>query len=161
MNLPNHVVVIPDGNRRWARKKGSLYFFGHREGAKTTEKILKAALEMKIYHLTFWGSSLDNIIKRPKKEVEFLFDIFEKNFKKLVKNKDIHKNGVKVNALGRWRELFPERVKKAIEEAIEKTKNYKNYHLTFLMAYSGIDEMTNAIQEIAKIRNQKSKSTEI
>lgn len=155
MNSLNHIVIVPDGNRRWAKKRGLLSFFGHREGAKTTEKILKAALELKISHITFWGSSLDNIIKRPKKEVDFLFDIFEKHFKKLAKNKDIHKSGVKVDALGRWRELFPERVKKAMKEAIEKTKNYKNHHMTFLMAYSGVDEMTTAIKKIANITSSQ------
>ncbi len=157
MNLPNHIVIIPDGNRRWAKNKGLPSFFGHREGAKTTEKILKAAMEMKIPHFTFWGCSLNNVLKRPKKEIDFLFGIFEKYFEKLGKNREVHKNGVKIDVIGRWRKIFPERVKKAIEGAIEKTKDYKNYRLTFLMAYSGVDEMTAAIQKIAqlKIRDPK------
>lgn len=162
MNLPRHIVVIPDGNRRWAKKKRLPSFFGHREGAKTTEKILKAVLELKIPYFTFWGSSLGNIIKRPKKEVDFLFNLFEKYFKKLAKDKEIEKKGVKINVIGRWRELFPERVKKAIEEAVKKTKNNKNFQLTFLLAYSGIDEMTAAIQKIAdfKIKNLELKIDE-
>jgi len=151
MNLPQHIVLIPDGNRRWARKRGLPPFFGHRQGAKTTEKILKAALDLKIPYFTFWGTSLDNITKRSPQEVNFLFDIFERWFKKLAKSKDIHKNFVKINVFGRWNKLFPERVKKPIRQAIEKTKNYRNHQLTFLMAYSGIDEMTNAIQRIAKL----------
>ncbi len=150
-NLPKHIVLIPDGNRRWAKKKGLPPFFGHREGAKTSEKILKAALDLKIPCFTFWGTSLDNITKRNPREVKFLFDIFERWFKKLAKSKDIHKNFVKINVLGRWNELFPERVKKPIKEAIEKTKNYKNHQLTFLLAYSGIDEMTTAIRKIAEL----------
>ena len=157
MNLPNHIVLIPDGNRRWARNKGLPPFFGHRQGAKTMEKILKAALDMKIPCLTFWGASLDNITKRSPREVKFLFDIFERWFKKLIKTKEVHQNSVKINILGRWEKLFPEKVKKPMKEAMEKTKNYKNYQLTFLMAYSGIDEMISAIQRIAKIKNQKSK----
>ncbi len=161
MNLLNHIVIIPDGNRRWAKKKSLPYFFGHREGAKTTEKIFKTALEMKISHMTFWGCSLNNIIKRPKNEVDFLFTLFEKHFKKLVKSKDIYKNGVKVDALGRWRELFPERVKKVIEKAIEKTKNHQNYHLTFLMAYSGIDEMTAAIGKITGLALRRGSELEV
>jgi len=151
MNLPQHIVLIPDGNRRWARKRGLPPFFGHREGVKASEKIFKAALDMGIPCLTFWGSSLDNITKRSPQEVNFLFDIFERWFKKLAKSKDIHKNFVKINVFGRWNKLFPERVKKPIRQAIEKTKNYRNHQLTFLMAYSGIDEMTNAIQRIAKL----------
>jgi len=152
MNLPQHIVIIPDGNRRWAKNKGLPAFFGHRQGAKTLEKILKAVLELKIPCFTFWGASIDNITKRPKKEVDFLFKIFEQYFKKLAKSKEIHKNQVKVNALGRWEKLFPEKVKKSIKQAIEKTKNYKNYQLTVLLAYSGIDEMTTAIKKIAELR---------
>jgi len=157
MNLPQHIVIIPDGNRRWAKKRGLPSFFGHREGAKTTEKLLTCALDLKISYLTFWGSSLDNVNKRPNQEVSFLFKLFEKYFKKLARDKKIHDNAVKINILGRWEKLFPEKTKKAMISAIEKTKNYKNHGLTFLMAYSGIDEMTSAIQSVAKIKNQNSK----
>ncbi len=154
MNLPQHIVLIPDGNRRWAKKKGLPPFFGHREGAKTTEKILKAVLDLKIPYFTFWGSSLDNITKRPSQEVKFLLKIFEQNFRKLAKSKEVHKNGIKINVIGRWKEMFPESVKKAIQEAITQTKNYNNYRLTFLMAYSGIDEMIDAIRRIANRKEQ-------
>lgn len=156
MNLPQHIVLIPDGNRRWARKRGLPPFFGHRQGAKTTEKILKAALDLKIPYFTFWGTSLDNVTKRSSSEVNFLFKLFERHFKKLAKVREVHQNGVRINVLGRWEKLFPEKTKKAIREAIEKTKNYKNYQLTFLMAYSGIDEMTTAIRGIAEFRIQNS-----
>ena len=156
MNLPQHIVLIPDGNRRWARKRGLPPFFGHRQGAKTLEKILKAALDLKIPYFTFWGTSLDNVTKRSSSEVNFLFKLFERHFKKLAKVREVHQNGVRINVLGRWEKLFPEKTKKAIREAIEKTKNYKNYQLTFLMAYSGIDEMTTAIRGIAEFRIQNS-----
>ena len=151
MNLPQHIVIIPDGNRRWAKKKGLPSFFGHREGAKTTERILKVALDLKIPYFTFWGCSVNNITKRSKTEVKFLLKLFEKYFKKLADTKEIHRQKVKVNAVGRWRELFPENVKRAIKEVINKTKNYKNHQLTFLLAYSGIDEMTAAISKIAEL----------
>ena len=156
MNLPQHIVLIPDGNRRWARKRGLPPFFGHRQGVKTLEKILKAALDLKILYFTFWGTSLDNVTKRSSSEVNFLFKLFERHFKKLAKVREVHQNGVRINVLGRWEKLFPEKTKKAIREAIEKTKNYKNYQLTFLMAYSGIDEMTTAIRGIAEFRIQNS-----
>ena len=71
-----HLAIIPDGNRRWAKKKGLLFSFGHRQGAKTTEKILKYALNLEIPSVTFWGCSLNNIIKRSKIEVNFLFAVF-------------------------------------------------------------------------------------
>ncbi|MDO8664429.1 MAG: undecaprenyl diphosphate synthase family protein, partial [Candidatus Liptonbacteria bacterium] len=160
MPIPNHVAIIPDGNRRWAKKRGLPSFFGHREGAKTTEKILKTALDLEIPHITFWGSSVSNVTERSKPEVAYLLKLFEINFKKLTKNKLVHENGVRVNVLGRWEELFPEGLKKAIREVIKKTAGYNNFQLTFLMAYSGVDEMADAISRLrqgyggqAKIKN--------
>lgn len=153
-NLPKHIVVIPDGNRRWARSQGLMAFLGHEAGAKRLEEILEAALELKIPYFTFWGMSLDNVTKRSKEEVAFLFGLFEKYFNKLLENKEVDENKVKVTVLGRWREHFPERLKNVIEEILEKTRDYDQYHLTFLMAYSGVDEMTEAIAMIANSKLQ-------
>lgn len=155
-NLPKHIVIIPDGNRRWARAKGLAAFLGHEKGAETTENIMEVALELKIPYFTFWGSSLDNIEKRPKAEVEFLFKIFEKEFKKLLTSDKVSENGVRVNVLGRWQELFPKSLVDLMKEIIAKTKDYSNYHLTFLMAYSGLDEMKTAVQRIADNKIQDS-----
>jgi undecaprenyl diphosphate synthase len=151
-NIPNHIALIPDGNRRWAKKRGLPSFIGHTKGSNALEKILSKSLELKIPYFTFWGSSLDNITKRSKKETSYLFDIFENQFKKIANDKRIHNNKVKIRVIGKWEEYFPLKVKIAIKEAIEKTKNYNNYNLTFLMAYNGTDEMIDCIK---KIKNQK------
>ncbi|MDD5098348.1 MAG: polyprenyl diphosphate synthase [Candidatus Pacebacteria bacterium] len=148
--IPNHVAVIPDGNRRWAKKRGLPSIIGHQKGVDALESILDKFLEMKIPYFTFWGSSMDNITNRTKKEVSYLFDIFENQFKRIADHKRIHKNKVKIIVLGRWEELFPETTKKAIKEAIEKTKNYDKHVLTFLMAYNGDDEMIECIKTIKK-----------
>ncbi len=148
MTIPNHVAIIPDGNRRWAKKKGLPAFLGHREGAKTAEKIFKTALELKIPCITFWGSSFANITERSPQEVRFLFQIFKTYFKKLAADREIHAKAVRVRVIGRWRELFPEAVQKEIRNAIQKTKNYNNYHFTILSAYSGTDEMAQAISRL-------------
>ena len=111
---------------------------------------------MKIPYFTFWGCSIDNVVKRPKTEVNFLFKLFESNFKKLLKDKDIEKNKVKINVFGRWQEIFPKSLNNTIKEVIEKTEDYYNHQLTFLMAYSGVDEMTSAIQRIAELRIKNS-----
>jgi undecaprenyl diphosphate synthase len=150
-----HVAVIPDGNRRWAKKRGLFPWQGHIEGAKTLEKILKKAWELKIPYFTFWGMSADNVLKRPKKEVEVLFSIFKRQFQKLARSKEIQKEGVKINVFGFWKKLFPKDVKEAIKEAIEKTKENKNFVLTFLLAYNGTDEMLEAIKKIVKKAREK------
>jgi len=147
----NHIALIPDGNRRWAKKRGLLPLQGHFEGAKVVEKILKKVLEMKIPYFTFWGGSYDNLTKRSKKEISFLFKVYEIYFKRLFKEKIIDEKKVKINVFGRWREIFPESLKKIIEKVIEKTKNYKNYFLTLLLAYNGTDEMLDCIKKISEI----------
>jgi len=154
MNLPKHVVLIPDGNRRWAKKRGLPSFIGHREGAKAMEKLLKAALDLGLENLTIWGSSVDNVTKRSPAEIKFLMKIFEMYFKKLSKRKELRDNEIRVDVLGRWKEFFPEAAKKAIQSAIDETKKYNKHRLTFLMAYSGLDEMTNAVKKISEMKTK-------
>ncbi|MDD3607377.1 MAG: undecaprenyl diphosphate synthase family protein, partial [Candidatus Moranbacteria bacterium] len=93
-NLPFHVAIIPDGNRRWARKRGLEPWIGHEEGAKIIENISQQALDMGIRCITFWGSSIDNLTKRPIQEKLFLLDIYERYFKKLMKDPKIQKNKI-------------------------------------------------------------------
>jgi undecaprenyl diphosphate synthase len=160
-NIPKHVVVIPDGNRRWARKRGFQPWIGHQAGTKSLEKVLEKALELKIPYFTFWGGSFDNLTERPKIEIEFLFKVYTEQFKRIAKDKRIHQNKVKVRALSRWREVLPQETQKAIEKAVEVTKEYNNYFLTFLLAYNGTDEMRAAIQKIAdEARNKIVKVTD-
>ena len=102
MNFPKHIAIIPDGNRRWAKKKGLLFFLGHDKGAEVAEEIIKEAVNLKIPYFTFWGCSINNIIKRPKSEVSFLFKIFEKQFKRILKDKAIYENKISINDFGSW-----------------------------------------------------------
>lgn len=156
MKLPRHVVIVPDGNRRWDQKSGKPSFFGHKEGAETTGKILKKALELKIPYITFWGCSVNNVTERPLIEVKFLFKIFEQYFKKAAADKTIHDNQVKINVLGRWNELFPEKTKNQIKKAIKATEKYGRFTLTVLLAYSGTDEMIEAVRKIVNTKNKPS-----
>ena len=80
-NLPNHVAIIPDGNRRWAKARGRKPWDGHEEGAKNTENLVRFALENGINCITFWGSSIDNLTKRPLQEKRALLEIYERYFK--------------------------------------------------------------------------------
>jgi len=152
-NFPQHIAVIPDGNRRWAKKRGFYSWQGHQKGVKALEKVLKAAFDLGIPYFSFWGSSLDNITKRSKLEVKFLLNLFAKKFNELAKDKNIHQNKVRVNAFGRWKEIFPEKVNQAIQKALEATKDYNQYHLNFFLAYNGTDEMLETVRQI--IQNAK------
>lgn len=153
--LPRHIVLVPDGNRRWAKKRGKPAEFGHFEGAKNAERILKTALDLGIPNFTFWCCSVSNVTERSKTEIAFLFLIFERYFKKLLKAKELEEQGIRVRAIGRWREIFPKRAQKPILELMEKTKHNKRKNLTFLLAYDGRDEMVEAIKNIKKNKGGK------
>ncbi len=156
--LPKHVVIIPDGNRRWARKRGLAPWLGHEAGAKQFEKILKKAGDMGIKCLSFWGSSIDNIRKRPKREVAFLLKLFRDYFKKMAESEEIHKNKVKINVLGRWDKMFPAIVKREIFRVINVTKSYDRHFLNFCLAYDGRDEMLEAIKKICLLVKKQGNS---
>ncbi|MFH0805913.1 MAG: polyprenyl diphosphate synthase [Patescibacteria group bacterium] len=148
--LPNHVAIVPDGNRRWARKKGLAPWRGHFVGAERTEELIQAAFDTGIYCLSVWGSSKNNLETRSKREIRALLKIYELYFKKLLKSKEIRENKVKVSVIGRWREILPDKVAKVIRELIESTKNYNGRLLNFFISYNGTDEMLAAIKNIVK-----------
>ncbi len=111
---------------------------------------MKTALDMGVENFTFWGCSVSNVTERSRTEIAFLFLIFERYFKKLLKAKEIEEYDIRVRAIGRWREIFPKRTQKPILELIEKTKHHRERNLTFLLAYDGRDEMVEAVKNIAK-----------
>lgn len=154
-NVPKHVAIIPDGNRRWARKKGFRPWSGHQTGVEAFEKILEKSQELKILYITFWGGSWDNLTKRPKTELKFLYRVYADQFKRIVTDERIHRNKVKVNVLGRWPEILPSAVQTAIKKARLATKSYKDYFLTFLLAYDGTDEMLACLQKIIETAGDK------
>ncbi len=151
-NLPTHIAIIPDGNRRWAKERGLQPWEGHEAGAKAMEKIVRRAFDLKIKCLSFWGSSRENLEKRPLREKQELLRVYEKYYQKLIASEDVHKNKARLNVIGRWREQFPPKLKKIFEEGIKKTRHYSNYFLNFFVAYSGDDEMVEAVKKIVKSR---------
>jgi undecaprenyl diphosphate synthase len=148
--VPNHVAIIPDGNRRWARKRGLAPQDGHVEGAKNFEILIKAALRRKIKCLSIWGSSMDNLLKRPISEKRALLKIYGDYFNRLISSPEIYENEVQINVIGRWEEQFPASLKKIIHSAIQKTRHFKKRMLNFMLAYSGLDDMLQAVENINK-----------
>ena len=148
--LPSHVAIVPDGNRRWAKERGLDPWQGHEAGAKNTEKLLRKALAMGIKCVSLWGSSVENLTKRPLLEKKELLRIYEEYFIKLINSADIHDNEVKINFIGKWEEQFPQSLKKIMYEGLDVTKNYSKHILNFFLAYSGDDEMLEAIKNISK-----------
>lgn len=139
-----HVAIIPDGNRRWAKKRGKFPWDGHKEGVKAFEKILARALELDVYCLTFWGMSKDNISKRAAREVKYLLSAFSRTLMAMGKSAELKKNDVKVSILGDWRTQFPKALVTLGEKTIEETRERKKHILNLLFCYDGKSEMIEA-----------------
>lgn len=159
-NLPEHIAIIPDGNRRWAKQRGLAPWRGHLSGAKTTEKIVRAAFDLGIPCLSFWVGSWENLTKRPQVEINVLFRIYQQYFHKLAKDKGVHQNQVKINIFGRWPEILPAKAIQSVKEVIKATQNYNQYLLNFFIAYNGTDEMLEAIKSIVR-ESKKNKNLKV
>ncbi|TXH01947.1 MAG: di-trans,poly-cis-decaprenylcistransferase [Candidatus Moraniibacteriota bacterium] len=152
--LPRHVAIIPDGNRRWAVEHGLEPWEGHRRGAKVTEELIKTARDMGICELSFWGSSLENLTKRPLEEKRALLEIYTENFTRLLNSSEIHEDQVRVRCIGRWREQFPESLKALLERGIDTTRGYNKHFLNFFLAYSGDDDMLQAVKTLSASQDE-------
>ncbi|MEK6885455.1 MAG: polyprenyl diphosphate synthase [Nanoarchaeota archaeon] len=147
-NPVNHIGVIIDGNRRYAKVRGMLSHKGHEKGADKVEDFLKWCEELKINELTIYALSTENL-NRDKKELDFLFDLFRKWFKKLNNDKEIEKNQVKIRFIGDL-SLVPEDIKEICLNLEEKTKKYNKYMFNFCFAYGGRQELTAAVNKLIK-----------
>lgn len=148
--IPNHVAIIPDGNRRWARSRELEPWKGHEEGAKTMKELIRAARDFGIRELSFWGSSLENLKKRPLEESRELLRIYSEQFKELSESEELVKDQVRVRIIGRWREQFPSTLIGLLSEIEEKTKDHGGHFLNFFLAYSGMDDMLQAFRSVAE-----------
>ncbi len=147
--LPRHIAIIPDGNRRWAKERGLEPWEGHEAGAERMEEIVREGRKLGIREVSFWGSSIENLSKRPLPEKQALLRIYETQFKKLISDEDVFRDKVRIRCIGHWEEQFPESLKKILKEGIEATKDHDQYFINFFLAYSGDDDMLRAIQHIA------------
>lgn len=146
--IPLHVAIVPDGNRRWAKKRGLKPWEGHEAGADMIEKISREAHKMGIKYITFWGSSVDNLTKRPLEEKHALLKIYERYFKRLINSQDIYDNQTRINIFGRWEEQFPHTLQRVLKDGIERTKQHANNFLNFLLAYNGDDELLEVMKRV-------------
>ena len=143
--LPDHIGIILDGNRRYARNSGLPSILdGHALGAEKLTDVLNWCFELKISVVTIWIFSLDNF-SREKTEVDGILDIIEKNTLAYIEKKDIHQNRVKVKFIGK-RELLPESLREAIRKMEEATALYDQFYLNIAIAYGGREEITDACQ---------------
>ena len=145
--VPEHVAIIMDGNRRFARRRGMEQFYGHFKGADTTEKVLDWSFDIGIKQLTVYAFSTENF-DRNDVENKRLFDLIGIKFDKICADWRTHKRRMRVRVLGNI-DLLPPALKSSAKHAEEITRNYDGVFLNVALAYGGRQELVDAAQRMA------------
>ena len=150
-NLPNHIAIIMDGNRRWAKKNNLPSAHGHKEGAENLKKLAKYANKLGIKYMTVYAFSTENW-KRTKEEVGAIMKLLKFYIVDFFKSDD---NNIKIRVIGRLADL-PKDLYEEIKKIEEKTKNNTGMTLNIAFNYGGRDEIVNAMKNIAeKVKNNE------
>ena len=144
--LPVHVAIIPDGNGRWATKRGMPRSIGHREGANAFKKIVRLANEIGIGYLTFYAFSTENWT-RPEKEVHSLMSLLFEFLQNA--DKELEGSNIKIRVIGDTSRLTSE-LQEEIKRVLKNTHNNTGLSLVFALNYGGRDELINAVRKIIK-----------
>ncbi len=156
-NIPTHVALIPDGNRRWAKARNLLPWEGHREGFLRFKEIVPEAFKLGITYLTVWAASEDNLTKRSPVEVRFLVAIIRQTIKDKELREELFAAQASLRVVGRYKQIIKDkRLIADIEKLQKETAHFKEKTLTILLAYDGRREM---LEGIKKIGRQKSPLT--
>ncbi|MBO4816494.1 MAG: isoprenyl transferase [Clostridia bacterium] len=151
-NLPKHIAIIMDGNRRWAKQRGLSTREGHKAGARALENISKFCNKIGIKYLTVYAFSTENW-KRSKQEVSALMAILRSEVEAFIKDKD--RQNIKIKLCGNIDGLSKS-LQNLINKAIEITKNNTGLTLNLAFNYGGRPEIVNAVKKIAKkIKNNE------
>ncbi|MDR0791147.1 MAG: di-trans,poly-cis-decaprenylcistransferase [Methanomassiliicoccaceae archaeon] len=155
-HIPQHVAVIMDGNRRYAEEtlKADVNQ-GHMKGKEKLEEVLEWCRDLGVRVLTVYAFSTENF-SRKEEEVEFLMDLLERTLIEFASDERIHKNRIKLKVIGDIG-MMPDNVVAAIRHAEDATSGYSDFHLNMAIAYSGRQEIRDAIRNIA----QKVKDNEL
>lgn len=152
-NLPKHIAIIMDGNRRWAKARGLTTKDGHKAGSKNLDNIATFCNEIGIKYLTVYAFSTENW-KRTKEEVSALMFILKANLDSMLRKLDL--KNIKIRVIGE-KENIPPDIQKKIDKLVEKTKNNTGLVLNIAFNYGGRAELVHSTKVIA----EKVKSGEI
>ncbi len=152
MNSIKHVAIIMDGNGRWGLKHKKSRNLGHKEGLKTVEKIIKTTIKNNIKYLTLYAFSTENW-KRPKKEINFLFNLLE-NFL-LNKISDLNKQNIKLKIIGKKK--FSKKINILLDKSEKKTFKNKKLQINLALNYGSKSELVHSFN---LIKSKKEKINE-
>ena len=154
--VPQHVVIIPDGNRRWAKRRGLTPIEGHKKGLETAMNVVRGSRSLGVKILTLWGFSTENW-HRPNIEVAYLMRMYTQFFKKHLK--ELVDEGVRFHWLGR-RDRVPYALRNILEKVEKETAKNTKYVLNICIDYGGHDELIRAIKRIVESKVKPSKISE-
>jgi tritrans,polycis-undecaprenyl-diphosphate synthase [geranylgeranyl-diphosphate specific] len=144
---PNHIGIIMDGNRRFAKSLKLNPWKGHEYGEKKLFALLEWCRDLDIKEVTVYAFSMQNL-NRPKKEFDYLMKLFVGASKKVLSDPEFLKSNVKIRVLGDL-SLFPDEVRDGFSELIEKTKDNDSYFFNIAFGYGGREEILRAVKNIA------------
>lgn len=145
-NMPRHIGIIMDGNRRWAKEKGKPISYGHKEGAKTLEKIVRYANQIGLEYITVYAFSTENW-KRAEEEVNSLMLLLQNYLDDYAKRADTE--NIRVKILGDISALS-NGMQKSIQKCMERTKNNTGVTFNIALNYGGRDELLKVTRKIAE-----------
>jgi len=145
LKLPQHIAIIMDGNGRWAKEKGKLRVFGHRNGVLSVRDVVEGAGAIGVKYITLYTFSSENW-NRPKMEVSAIMELMISTINKEINN--FMKNNVRLNAIGDLN-MLPEKCYRELANAIEQTKSNTGIVLTLALSYSSRREILQAAKSIA------------
>lgn len=149
--LPQHIGVILDGNRRFAKQLMKRPWEGHKFGLAKTREVLSWACEKGIKYMTAYVLSLENLTSRPKRELQMILRYFDSELDNIIENKDhvIHMFNVKTEFIGRTH-LLPDYIQKKMKKVEQLTKGHARHFLNIAVAYGGQQELVDATQKILR-----------
>ncbi len=145
--FPNHIGVIMDGNRRWAKGRGFATHMGYRFGADVAENFLRWCLKYGIKTVTLYALSVDNIKKRKPEELDAIYNSIYEKLKRLEESGMIQEHGIMVTAIGNI-EILPDMIQREINRLKEISRGNSNMFLNLALAYSGRLEIVQAVKRI-------------
>lgn len=152
IKIPYHLAIIPDGNRRWAKKRGLPAFMGHRQGFKRLKELCHVVRKWGIHTMTIWAFSTENW-QRNKSEVNYLMKLYQTIIKSYLK--EAQEEGIKIVHLGR-KDRIPQQLAETIAQAEKITQKNTNHILNIALDYGGRDEIIRAVEKAkrSKLKTQ-------
>ncbi len=149
LSIPQHIALIPDGNRRWAKARGLPPWHGHWESEAVINNFLDWCMELNVPQVSIWIGSTENLTKRPEREVNELYKLYFKLLEKWESKKSVlDKYEIKVRFVGDLKKLPPKMVK-LMGRIMEKTAKYQKKALNILVNYGGKFELVQVFKKLA------------